>query len=480
MARKKTAAQNESIDWYLISIERLKQIGLVVFIVLLSAGIWWYVKNQRGNPRTIAEAAVADARQALNALASSKEFSSHRSEFDRAQKKLDDATTLLGTGKFNDAYNSAVESQTISRAAMSGGSNTDNDAQFLTVEGDVQFQKASTSDWKKADVRVPLFNGDWVKTGDSASAELMFQNGSIYTIGSNALLEIYAQMNPATSKKTNAVQMQVGSVEVANTEDASTVRTPGTQVVVDSESTAQVGVDPSKSTSVVALKGSSSVAPASGGTPIKLASGEKVSATPAGALSSVKKLVAPPALMVPSDNQVFNVAPEATITFEWQPAPGAGAYQLQVSRSRLFTAPEINSRRGKTSATARGSSEGSFYWRVASVGNDGEIGPYSPYRRFRVTGGGKAGPSASAGDTTPPPLTVKAPFNIGGQFYIIEGTTEPGSTVFINEEEVEVESNGHFKKLVSFSKVGPNSVVVKAVDPAGNQTVKSQTVIVEE
>src|SRR5437762_1045159 len=89
-----------------------------------------------------------------------------------------------------------------------------------------------------------------------------------------------------------------------------------------------------------------------------------------------------------------------------------------------------------------------------------------------------ARPSTAA--TRRPVLTLKAPFNIGGQFYIIEGNTEPGATVFINDEEVDVESTGHFKKLVSFNKVGQNSVVVKAVDAAGNQQVVSQTVLVEE
>ena len=63
---------------------------------------------------------------------------------------------------------------------------------------------------------------------------------------------------------------------------------------------------------------------------------------------------------------------------------------------------------------------------------------------------------------------------------MIEGKTEPGATVFINEEEVNVEANGHFKKLISFSKTGVNSIVVKAIDAAGNQTVKSDSVRVEE
>lgn len=479
MAKKRTAGTTtESIDWYLISVERLKQIGLVVLILLLGAGGYWFYQKEKGNPRSNAEAAISEAKQALNALAKSKDLAKQRNQFERANTKYQEAVGLFAQSKFAEAQGAAVESQTISRTAMSGG-DAEADAQFTNLEGEVQFQRAATSDWSRADLRTPLYNGDWVKTGGRSSAELMFSNSSLYTIGPNALLEIYAQFNPGSSKKTNAVQMRVGSVEVATLGDQSTVRTPGTQVVVESESTTQVGVDPAKATSVVTMKGTASVVPASGGTPVKLVSGHKVTASAAGALSAIKKLVLPPALLSPADNQVFQLAPDSRIDFVWDAQQGAANYQLQVSRSRLFTGLEINSRRLKTGAAARVSSEGTFYWRVASIGPDGEIGPFSQFRRFRVSGGGR-GQSAPSADTTPPALVLKAPFNIGGQFFIIEGTTEPGSTVFINDEEVDVESNGHFKKLISFNKVGRNAVVVKAVDPAGNQTVQSQTVIVEE
>jgi hypothetical protein len=476
MAIRKTARAD--IDWYLISIDRLKQIGLIILLVVLGLAGWWFFSNQKRNPRSAAEAAIADARAAINDLASSKDFANHRSEFERAQRKLDEATTLLTSAKYVNAQEAAVESQTISRAAISGGGGADNDAQFLTVEGEVQFQKSATSDWKRADARTPLFNGDWVKTGNNASAELIFSNGSLYTVGPNALLEIYAQFNPATSKKSNSVQMQIGSVEVATTDDVSTVRTPGSQVVVDSDSTTQVGVDRSKSTSVVATKGSASVAPATGGTAIKLNSGEKISATAQGSLSGVKKLLMPPALLSPADNQVYPVSNESRVNFAWDGVQSAMSYTLQVSRSRLFTTLEINSKRQKTGASAKVTAEGAFYWRVASIGPDGDAGPFSSFRRFRVTGGTQAG---SINQETPPPsLQIKKPYSIGGPFYMIEGVTDPGATVFINDEEVDVESNGHFKKLVSFSKVGRNSVVVKAVNAAGKQTIQSETVLVEE
>jgi len=477
---RKNAGNTYNIDWYLISIDRLKKIGLVVFLALLAGGILFYISHERGNPRTLAEGAIADARQALNSLASSKDFNAHHGEFDRAQKKLDDASNFFNAKKYQEAQAAAFESQTISRTAVAGGGDQENDARFLTLEGDVEYQKGSSGDWLRADLRTPLVNGDWVKTHDSASAELMFQNGSLYTIGPNALLEIYSTMNAQTARKTNSVQMKFGSVEVATVNDQSTVRTPGSQVVVDSESTTQVGVNKAdEQTSVLNLRGTASVAPAAGGEVVKIAAGDKVNATSAGALSDVKKVMMPPALTNPPDNQVFSIALDTQISFLWQAQPGAVAYQLQVSRSRLFSTLEINSRRVKLEATAKVESEGIFYWRVASIGADGDLGPFSPFRRFRISGGGKSSPAATA-DTQPPPLTLKAPFNIGGQFYIIEGQTEPGATVFVNDEEADVETNGHFKKLVSFNKVGQNTVIVKAVDAAGNQTVKSQVVLVEE
>ncbi|HEX8171073.1 MAG TPA: hypothetical protein VF824_11090 [Thermoanaerobaculia bacterium] len=476
-SRKKSRDSGANLDWYLISIERLKQIGLVVLLLLLGGAIYWFWHNQKTNPKTNAESAIADARQALNALAASAEFNAHRTEFTRAQQKLDEANGHLIAGRYTEAQGAAVESQTISRTASSGGVDKENDAQFLTVEGDVKYQKASSSEWSDADPRTALFNGDWVKTGEHASAELIFSNGSLYTIGPSALLEIYSQMSPGSTKKTNAVKMRVGSVEVATSDDASTVRTPGTQVVVESESATQVGVDQQQATSVMTTRGAAQVQPEQGGAAVRLASGEKVSSTPAGAISAIKKLAAPPALLAPGDNQVFPLTADLKVEFSWDAQPGVGNYVLQVSRSRLFSTQEINSRRSKTTASARVTSEGAFYWRVASIGADGEVGPFSPFRRFRVSGGGK---SAGNSDTTAPVLRLKAPFKLGGQYYMIAGTTEPGATIFINDEEVDVESNGSFQKLVSFEKIGRNAVVVKAVDPAGNQTVQSQSVLVEE
>jgi hypothetical protein len=121
MANRKKAAAGSEVDWYLISIARLKQIGTGIALLILAAGGTWYYKAQKETPRSAAESAIGNARQALNTLASSPELANHRSEFDRAQKKLEEATAAFVAIRYPDAQAAAIESQTISRTTLNAG-----------------------------------------------------------------------------------------------------------------------------------------------------------------------------------------------------------------------------------------------------------------------------------------------------------------------------------------------------------------------
>ena len=57
-------------------------------------------------------------------------------------------------------------------------------------------------------------------------------------------------------------------------------------------------------------------------------------------------------------DRVRRISSESRVDFGWDAVPTATNYVLQVSRSRLFTSLEINSRRSKTTASAKVTAEG--------------------------------------------------------------------------------------------------------------------------
>ena len=86
--------------------------------------------------------------------------------------------------------------------------------------------------------------------------------------------------------------------------------------------------------------------------------------------------------------------------------------------------------------------------------------------------------SASGLRGSPPQLSVSAPQQMGNLFLIF-GKTDPGTVVTINGEPADVAADGSFKKTVTVNREGSATLVVKAVDAAGNETVKQVKVFVE-
>jgi hypothetical protein len=78
----------------------------------------------------------------------------------------------------------------------------------------------------------------------------------------------------------------------------------------------------------------------------------------------------------------------------------------------------------------------------------------------------------------PPRLVVSPPQQMGNLFLIF-GKTDPGAIVTVNAEPADVDSDGTFKKTISIDREGYATLVIKAVDAAGNETVKPVKVFVE-
>jgi len=117
---------------------------------------------------------------------------------------------------------------------------------------------------------------------------------------------------------------------------------------------------------------------------------------------------------------------------------------------------------------------------------DHEVGLNTGKNTIKVTASDKAGNKTAITRTViydhqPPLLTVTSPDDnseTGYGMVIVTGYTEPDSTVWVNGSSVAVDGDGNFSKVVDL-KVEKNSVIIKAFDPAGNETVVERRVVYE-
>ncbi len=79
-------------------------------------------------------------------------------------------------------------------------------------------------------------------------------------------------------------------------------------------------------------------------------------------------------------------------------------------------------------------------------------------------------------DKTPPQLDVS--ITPKGKVVIIRGSTEVGVKVFINGKRIPVETSGKFFHTLEFDTPGVKTVVVEAMDSAGNVSRKVKQVVV--
>lgn len=105
-----------------------------------------------------------------------------------------------------------------------------------------------------------------------------------------------------------------------------------------------------------------------------------------------------------------------------------------------------------------------------------------------VTADGESGPSAPITitfDDVPPPLAFSSPkdgASVATATVAVKGTTQPGATVTIHDANtggstsVVAVASGAFAVTVTLAE-GPNVMTITSVDPAGNRTTKTLTVV---
>ena len=152
------------------------------------------------------------------------------------------------------------------------------------------------------------------------------------------------------------------------------------------------------------------------------------------------------------------------VRFAWSVPSGAQKSHVEISRDPEFEQVVYDERTVGNELVHANLREGVYYWRVAgTVG--WASGPASRVRTIRLVR-----------DEQPPVLRVAFPSEpISSPDWMLHGIAEPGSTVFIDDQEVLVQATGEFEHRLDLER-GLNVVTVEAVDGAGNIAYRSKLV----
>lgn len=468
-------ADRPTKDWYSISVDTLRGWGFLLGI-LAAAGLAWlgYRAWESKALEREARGRIEEVRDLLGSVQKRQDGGDFTSELGAAVASYDQARGEYDRGAYREALASAQRSRTVLLAlqeALSPGGT--GQARFISVQGEVEYRRASGGDWEEARTHVQLRPGDYVRTA-GGSAEILFLDGTLYSVRPSTQIIVSAVRSGAGGAAEQAVQMEYGWLDLNTAERPSKVLTPSAEARVDQESEAFISVDrDSKRGRFGTIRGVLELA-AKGGMRREVREQQQVVQT-GDLLSEPEPLPARPEPLEPIDN--FELDPrEQKLVLTWRPVEGAGRYALQVSRTHLFVDNVIDvTNRTKTSATLGVQGEGTFQWRVAAFDRDGQPGPWSAARKFRVasfkSGGGE-------GDTTPPQLDL-ADVRTYGSILIVGGKSEPGSQVFVNGEPVKLAAGGSFTKTIQLTKEGWSFIEIRAQDGSGNETVSRQRVFVE-
>ena len=475
--RKSGQPAGTDLDWFVIPIQKIRQWALVIVLLLIAGGVGYYVyQHGRQSPQERARAEITTADSLLARATRSTGEARPGSNTAQARDFLRDARESFTASRWDEAARLAIESQSYSRRALGGsGAGEQGDASIIFVEGDVSLQRAGRSTFEPARQREPLFDGDFVKAGKNGSAEIMFYDGTLYTIRPGSLFEC---RRPVSSEVSGSqIKMISGAINVYTSGSNSTVSTDAATAAISRDSRVSVDVAPGDKTEVTSFRGRTTVSTAK--ETVTLEGREKVAAAvQTGTFTAKVALPDTPEPILPADNRIYDLKTGDQVELKWSKVPRAGRYRLQISRSRLFVpdATEVDlDDRVQTTARVKVSKEGSYFWRVAAIEEAGLTSDWSPVRRFKMV---TEPIKAAGGGTTPPELTVYPPQQMGNLF-LVYGKTEPGAIVTVNAEPADVETDGSFKKTITIERDGATVLVVKAVDASGNETVRRVRVFVE-
>ena len=344
-------------------------------------------------------------------------------------------------------------------------------ARFMSFEGDVRVIRSATREVIVASNDTQLYPGDTVQTQADGRARINMADGSTVVLRPNSTIIIRDNAGAEDGKRSNVhVVVDSGQMLVRTQqqgEGQNVIETPKTQNQIGGQTQASFGVNPEGTEEIRVNTGSVESVNRSG-EKASLQGGQYISVNRSGTMSKPQRLLEVPQPLQPRNLEKVFVSGNgsATVALRWQkPQSGVPSYyRVEVATSPFFVAEGKVIERDQLVATQFNASDlrqGAYFWRIRATDTAGQISDWSEPLKFLITTQG-AGVSAV-------PVSNLTSVYLGGNVYVIRGTTAPGTSVRVSGREASAASDGNFQVQIT-APSGTREVTIQASDSQGNNS----------
>lgn len=441
-------------------------VGIIASLIVLGVGaVIWY--QYAGNPRSKAEMKIKKAKDKYAEVEQAGVGT--KSNLRMASENIEKAESAFEKQNYGTAASLAAEAFEILKNIKG---NEENYATIAELEGTVEIKKANAHIFKTAKKGEFVGEGDIVKTGPGSSGKIKYPNGEYHDLYPDSYIiveNLKKKVGGGTFVKTKLEQGTVEKQTPAdmNPNDESVIETANAKFKSGPASRLSVERNEGKGTKAKALSGEVEAQIGSETRKLNAASsGIAVSISEMGSVN-ISELISPPNPIQPRSDQIIQLEDpaSATLTFEWE-NPSKTPTRFQLSSKPIFQKSSIIIEKAQVSENnikMKGLIPSTYYWRIRTEGDEDKC-YWSTSQKFKIIQKLKT-PKIERN------LKLDVSYTPLGDGVIIRGKTNPGIHVSVNDIEISINSDGSFNKIVLFSELGNQVVVVRAFDDQGNEKI---------
>ncbi|HNQ77966.1 MAG TPA: hypothetical protein PK747_03665 [Acidobacteriota bacterium] len=458
--------RKQPVDWVTFRYRDIYMIiAIVVGLIALAIGGIYFWRHS-GSPRYKAEIKIKSAEKKF-AEVEPNAAPAARTNIDRVRQNIADAKDAFAKEHYKEAIQQASQAlEVLKDIGMNTGQKF---AIIIETDGTVEVKKASQHIFSPAKDNQLLGEGDMVKTAAKSSARIKYFTGEYHIVAPDTYAVIQNLGTKPGGGNIVKTKIEQGTVEKQtpadmNPQDESILETANAKFRSGPASRIAVQKTESGGTQAQAMSGVTQVQTGSETKELNAQSRAIALSIDEQGGVQMTDLVSPPVPLQPRNEQILQLedAMSTAISFEWD-NPGNKSVQIQIATKPLFQKNIILDKPAITQNKfqIKGFAPSTYYWRVRVEGDESKC-YWSSAQRFRIIQKLKA-PKLERNlklDVTATPL---------GDGAIIRGTTNPGVHVSVNDIEISPNADGSFSKIVLFSDIGSQIIIVRAFDDQGNE-----------